>query len=1312
MLSDFVSACAISTDRPTRHRPDQALLVGATTCAQSGLHAQATCSFGPTPTQPPSTDIAHHRSTAGDIRLENSLAAIAPIPSAISTNTAACRSPSATASAAPRELLGHPEALPISCTPGKLHCASTTPEPLPLPPQALYEPRLYRSAPTGDGALKSSAHRRQRAGHLMTSSCATSPTRMPESQSGAYALLESSFAASPNLRSHKPLPRPRDDHTIEPAAAPLREDTAAVDDETDSQSSSQLPTPIESPTARNAAESGLPPTPPSNSQDGLPTSEFGPPPHVDGVVASLTSRKSTISTPVNQRSPPTPDPSPPRTTGSMITPERPVLFAYPSSRAESFTTAREDPASSEAESRSTTPLAARLSVVEEDRGLGLAFEHDGDESTPRNTMMEVPSETASFEEEPKRSERDEDSKGILDIDDRPFREWDTNLMRNVTVRKKRSPKKSPQKNLASTEPVPPATNSTPRRSSSLRERVEASKDSPQSSSMEKFARSIGWPTDTEKTPCEQTSPSEKKRNSTSSTSTVVEAMVIVTPVQPLQRRRTLRHSGKNLAYRRDTDNSTEPSLATHSNRTSLNLDDVPLHRLVHKRLSINDRARRISSDSATLGDRTASPLSLRKRALDSAAATLAHQQSVRTVLQPAAEIMSRSNSVTRNTPIQSLHKRIASAPEATARMHTPSPAPHSIFDLSPPESPSPKRERKPLSKLAHVETASPTSLIAEHPTPLKSTPVSPSVRRFRVPKSPLDVNKSLPDIPSELPIQSTSELSPQEEAQLNESEEHENHPPPALLERVRHLLAEREITTPVNPELQHLYEPSRPRASTLDSVPTIRRGSASTRRRSEERRRSSHSQDHASGSRDMLLRPSPDHLTPDEIPRNSHEWHSFHADEHGRVSFDRSTTRTEEHAMARHLFSQSTPFSQFSDTPIEISEATTVEIYPHNNHSLLVVQQVARSSTQPLETRQIANGAHFRAPDSQELDAPPTPPFLDAQETLNDELPNPTLTIEPSTPPMQLSLPAPGAVDSPLKNPRKPPEPPVIKFIPPTPAEELERQLVPGPPKRSDSHPQRRLSFKQRARRYSDNFISPFLARASSIRGRHISDPPADHGQVKIPTVNDEEDGSLHPFWRPRGFWDGFEDSDSEDDDILPRGGDTSDVVDNETTPQSPTKLGVLGRRLTNGFKGSGGFLIGNSLGVERAGTNTRRPRIDLPSRRASARFARRQTPKILIQPPTIPLGTRPSRIEKRSSRASLRSSTSLERRRKNSAGETWRNGKRIPGLKGVQVQYIGLSGVKERLKERRAERRRDALRKSIGGRWYVEPGTPGAASA
>ncbi|KAL1596524.1 hypothetical protein SLS60_009171, partial [Paraconiothyrium brasiliense] len=1124
---------------------------------------------------------------------------------------------------------------------------------------------------------------------------------MSESPSDAYALLESSFTASPNLRTHKQFPRRSDDYRrLEPAAR--KQETLLRDDETDSQASSELPTttPL-APQAPAGAESGLPPTPPSNSQDGLPATEYSPPPHADSVVNSLTSRKSTLSTPVNQRSPPTPDPSPPRrATASMTTPERPVPFTYPSSRAESFTTAREEPLSSEADSRSSTPVGARLSVVEEDRGLGLAFEREEDDTTPRNTVVEAP-----LGGEARKIESGLDGQDDPDVEDIPNREWDTNLMRNVTVRRKRNTRPSPKKKQDVPKPASPAASpvagSTPRRSSSLRERVEASKHSPHSPSIENFAKAINWPI--EAVDAQTNDPEQKRYSASSMASTVVEAMVVVTPSRP-QRRHTLRHSGKNLAYRLDPDSPTDSGTTLYS-RTSMRSVDVPLHRLVHKRASINDRGIRISSDSATMYDRTATPASLRQRAEESAAVTLAHQRSIKSVLQPAADIMSRSNSVTRNQPSRNSHKRIASAPEAATRTRTPSIS-HSTFDLTPPESPSPRRERKASSKLAHVEAASPSSPVEnKHDLLLPKLVRNKSpTRRNAAPNATPDVNKSLPEIPLELPIQHTDEIQ-DEEDEVHDPDDQGTRPPSAMLERVRHLLSSTETTQPTAVESPQIQENSRDRPLSTDTVPNGRRGSLSTRGRSEERRRSSLSQDRSSVSQDALLRPSLD-------PRSSHEWHSFHTDENGRVSFDRTTTKSDEHAMARHLFSQTTPFSQFSDTPIEVSEATAVSIYPHNNNSLLVVQQVARASQQPQELRDIANEAHYATPNVEELEEPSTPPFFDASEGPQTHLQNPTLTFEPSTPPMQIDLPTFTAVDSPLKNPRKPPEPPVIKFIPPTPAEELERQLVPGPPgppKQSDSHPQRRLSLKQRARRYSDNFISPFLARASSMRGRSASVSHHGHGQVQIPTVNDE-DGSLHPFWRPRGFWDGFEeDSDSESDDgVLPRGGDTSDVEDSDSDePPSPRKLGALGRRLTNKVKKPNGFLIGNSLGVERSGTNRRKPHIS----GVSKPWPKRESPKILIQPPTLPFRrSHSARVQKRPSRSSTASSSTqtLERPRRRADRGTWRQGKSIPGLKNMQVQYIGLSGVKERFREKRAERRREALRKSIGGRWYVEPGTPG----
>ncbi|KAF2644425.1 hypothetical protein P280DRAFT_487044 [Massarina eburnea CBS 473.64] len=1043
-----------------------------------------------------------------------------------------------------------------------------------------------------------------------------------------------------------------------------------------------------SPDALGGADTGLPPTPPSNSLDAIPEADFGPPPHADGVVSSLlprTSTKSPLGTPVNQRSPPTPDPSPPRTTESMSkpmskpmptptptpiptptpTPQRPALCTYPSSRTDSFRTAREEPVTADEDSGSSTPTERRPGAVDEALGLGLglalAFEREDNNRTPRNTV--VPGRPDGEARGSGSRSANEDRKDAPDVEDIPDREWDGNLMRNVTVRRKRrprpfqpSPSASPKKKLdsppASPSPSPsPAAGSTPRRRTSLRKRIEASRNSPTTPAIEQFAKQIGWPAEGEDTAVETSTDAEPKRFSTSSmSSTVVEAMVIVTPPQ---NRRTLRHSGKNLAYVRHASAPMESPSRNYSSRTSQRSEDVPLHRLVHKRVIISERPHRLSTDTTSFTDRSASALSISKQRQDSAAATLAHQESVRCVLQPAAEIMSRSN-LARNAPAKNYHRRMSSAPEPGLRRNTASPDLRASLGASPSKKTHPRQQRNAPSRLIHIEAASPTSThFEEVSSPESPLQTSPAAQRLRRPRSLVNINKSLPAIPTptETPVQPTDAFD-------QSHNDHENPPP--------------------------------------------RRGSSSARGRSEERQRSSHSQDRASTSRDALRRPSLDRQPTEEVPRTSHEWHSFHTDEHRRISFDRPTSKTEEHAMARHLYAQTTPFSQFSDTPIEVSEATAVSIYPHNNHSLLVVQQLSRTSTQA----PLLEGAQFA---STQEGIPPTPPFVDAVERPEDKAEQPTITFEPSTPPMHIQLPAPGTVDSPLRNPRPPPEPPIIKFIPPTPAEELERQLPPGPPKHSDSYPQRRLSLKQRARRYSDNLITPLLARATGIRGRRMSESHA-RGHPQVPTVNDS-DNALHPFWRPRGFWDGFDDSDSDsNDDLLPRGGDTSDVEESDSEPESPRKLGQLGRKLTSGWRNSGGpgFLIGNSLGVERAGTNKRRPQISLTAGSQSFRRLARKTsaPRILVQPPTLPLRSHNQRIEKRGSRNSLRSSGSFERR---SRHDTWRNGKKIPGFKGVQVQYIGLSGVRERIRERKAEKRREELRKSIGGRWYVEPVTPGS---
>jgi hypothetical protein len=52
-----------------------------------------------------------------------------------------------------------------------------------------------------------------------------------------------------------------------------------------------------------------------------------------------------------------------------------------------------------------------------------------------------------------------------------------------------------------------------------------------------------------------------------------------------------------------------------------------------------------------------------------------------------------------------------------------------------------------------------------------------------------------------------------------------------------------------------------------------------------------------------------------------------------------------------------------------------------------------------------------------------------------------------------------------------------------------------------------------------------------------------------------------------------------------------------------------------------------------------------------------------------------------------------------------------LPGLKKYHVQYIGISGVKDRLRERKVEKRREKIRRSIGSRYFVEPVAPGSPS-
>ena len=204
---------------------------------------------------------------------------------------------------------------------------------------------------------------------------------------------------------------------------------------------------------------------------------------------------------------------------------------------------------------------------------------------------------------------------------------------------------------------------------------------------------------------------------------------------------------------------------------------------------------------------------------------------------------------------------------------------------------------------------------------------------------------------------------------------------------------------------------------------------------------------------------------------------------------------TGEWSALRSTSAQITPFSlrsARSSTPgaFEVSEATAVSIYPHNNNSILVVQQMSR--------------AEAGRPDGQTMLAE------DANMALTDHA-FPSITDTPHT------------VGSPLKNPREPPRPPAFAVIPltpdATPIDENNRGRTQRPPisKRLGA-PITTIKRALSARRFSEPVMSPL--NRSTARPKAVS-------QVR-PGIGSNTTNKLHPFWRPRGFWDDFSDDESE----------------------------------------------------------------------------------------------------------------------------------------------------------------------------------------
>ncbi|KAL2843476.1 hypothetical protein BJY01DRAFT_193142 [Aspergillus pseudoustus] len=156
-----------------------------------------------------------------------------------------------------------------------------------------------------------------------------------------------------------------------------------------------------------------------------------------------------------------------------------------------------------------------------------------------------------------------------------------------------------------------------------------------------------------------------------------------------------------------------------------------------------------------------------------------------------------------------------------------------------------------------------------------------------------------------------------------------------------------------------------------------------------------------------------------------------------------------------------------SPGPFEINEVRRVAIFPHNNESLLLVNPQKQSGLRE---------------QLRPVDLPQTPEMV--QQPITD-------------------------VDSPLRNPRPPPRPPIVTAVRKT---ELDGHLPSGednvePEPTNDSN--RRPGYKRRgwiARPRSESFNS--FVRSLSLNS------------AKNPKAGEDIDGRLQPFWRPRRFWD------------------------------------------------------------------------------------------------------------------------------------------------------------------------------------------------
>ncbi|KAL9578969.1 MAG: hypothetical protein Q9212_005380 [Teloschistes hypoglaucus] len=381
-----------------------------------------------------------------------------------------------------------------------------------------------------------------------------------------------------------------------------------------------------------------------------------------------------------------------------------------------------------------------------------------------------------------------------------------------------------------------------------------------------------------------------------------------------------------------------------------------------------------------------------------------------------------------------------------------------------------------------------------------------------------------------------------------------------------------------------------------------------------------------------------------------------------------------------------TPFSlrsARSSTPgtLEVNEATAISIYPHTNKSILVVQHApGRNSQEAEHSAIIASNAKFAIPAGSVK-----PPVINQPREL---------------------------LDSPLQNPRSPPQPPDFKILPPTPAnatdvsspDRHERPPPEQPPKRRLSTTIRR-AFSTRC--YSEAFVAP-LARSLSLSRRNTV-AGGSHNRRASTGIDLDRGRNLHPSWRPRSFWDAKDGSGSDSDSDFGNDGylvgnslnmSTEGVKTFEPPAPPPKRMGSLSRRL-------GSLRIPkrrNSIAVTPDNNNNKPYHLRDEYYDHHPAESQRTTPKRIpsLRHKTATFYRRSSRVDNNASYEFIQRSPPLDPQQQQHPQDRQvadANGHHpgVPRL-GYQVQFVGFKGVVEKVKEKREEARREKVRERLRG--------------